>query len=203
MSKYQRPWWLLVYKPVGLITAIKEETTTNGRTFTIRGKPLVQGLAWLIWGPIVALLCIVALVGVAIIFEVNQQSLGVRFVVAVGLLLLPALAWAITAIIANRLSVKHLQAEQEAETETCVIQLNQKQGEFLYRTSALSTDQQLNYNEIAKIRVAPVLGGRDNGSIRLILETSHGPIVLLHESLGTQTQKMDLAQELDTAIQNR
>ena len=55
MSSYQRPWWLIVNKPAGLITTVKEETDSGERVFIIRGEPLVQGLVWLTWGPTTAL----------------------------------------------------------------------------------------------------------------------------------------------------
>ncbi len=74
MSKYQRPWWLLVNKSAGLITTIQEETGLNERVFIVRGEPMVRGLAWLIWGPAGALLVITILTGLAVGLNVREQG---------------------------------------------------------------------------------------------------------------------------------
>ena len=73
MNNYQRPWWLVVNKSAGLATTIQEEAYPGERIFIIRGKPLVQGLAWLTWGPGGALLAVVILAWLAIAFKVNVQ----------------------------------------------------------------------------------------------------------------------------------
>ena len=66
MAQYQRPWWLIVNKTDKLTTIIREEAHLGERIFVIRGEPLVQGLAWLIWGPGAALLVVGALIWLAI-----------------------------------------------------------------------------------------------------------------------------------------
>jgi hypothetical protein len=200
MSKYQRPWWLLVSKSAGLITTVQEESGPNKRVFIIRGEPLVQGLAWLIWGPVGALVLITILTGLAMSLNVRQQSGIFRILFVVAFLGLPGLAWGIVTIVASRLSKKHLQAERRAEAQACIIRLNQQQGQFFYRTPASPTEEKLAYHQIHEVNVTPAIGARDGKSMRLTLDTAQGPIILLNELLGTQAQKVDLAHEIEASL---
>ena len=44
MTDVKRPWWLLVNKPAGLITTVKEESHPGERVFIIHSEPMVQGV---------------------------------------------------------------------------------------------------------------------------------------------------------------
>ena len=66
MTRYQRPWWLIVNRSGGLKTTVQEETHPGERIFVVRGEPLIQGLAWLIWGPVAALVVVGILVWLAV-----------------------------------------------------------------------------------------------------------------------------------------
>lgn len=200
MSKYQRPWWLLVNKSAGLITSIHEDSGPNERVFKIKGEPLVQGLAWLTWGPVAALLVIVALTGLAINLNIREQPGSIRFLFIAAFLLLPALAWGLVTVVANKLSAKHLQAEREAETQECDICLDYQQGQFIYKTSASSSEHALGFEQIRGIMATPAMGSRDGKKMLLTLQTEQGKVVLLNEALGTTAQKVDLAQEIETAM---
>ncbi len=94
INNYKRPWWLIVNKAGGLITTVQEESSPGERIFIIRGEPLVQGLAWLTWGPVAALLAVVILAGLAINFDVKDQSGAMRALFGAAFLILPALALA-------------------------------------------------------------------------------------------------------------
>lgn len=199
MNNYQRPWWLIVNRPAGLVTTVEEKPGPGERVFIIRGEPVVQGLAWLTWGPVSALLAVVVLAGLAISFEVKAQSGLVRALFTAAFLALPALAWAATTIVLTRLSKKYLDRERQASVQECAIRLNQNEGELFYRTSAHPDEKKVAYHEIRQARVAYPLGERQ-GTPRLILETDGGPLILLNEALGSQTQKVDLANEIQTAL---
>ncbi len=204
MSKHQRPWWLLVNKPAGLITTVQEESASDEQVFVIRGEPVVQGLAWLTWGPAAALLFIILLTGLAIVFNVRGQSSIMRFFFVAAFLALPALAWGLAIIVFNRLAAKHLQAERKAKSQECRICLNQKRGEFSYQiidqTLASSIEEKLAYGNIRGAKVTPVIGARNRKAMRLILNTDQGMVVLLNEALGTPAQKIDLAREIEALL---
>lgn len=202
MSADQRPWWLLVNRPAGLITTVREESGADERVFIIRGEPMVQGLAWLTWGPIAALLVVLLLTGLAVGLDVRDEAGPIQAVFTAAFLGLPALAWGITTIIVTRLAAKHIQAEREASSQKCLIRLDQKRGELGYQTTALSTEEKQTYSAIRRVRVTPAIGARDRQALRLTLETDDGSIVLLNEELGTQAQKTDLAREIEAALRN-
>lgn len=197
---YRRPWWLIVNKSAQLITTVQEETRPGERVFTIRGEPLVQGLGWLTWGPAGALLVILILAGLAAGLGISQQGWGLKAVFIVAFLALPALAWGGVALAMTRLSAKFVQAERQAEAQSCLIRLDQKQGELFYQNSAQGAV--LAYQQIRQVRVTHPIGGRDQQALLLVLETEHGPVILLNESLGTQNQKMDLAHEIQQALKD-
>jgi hypothetical protein len=202
MSSYQRPWWLVVNKPAGLVTTVKEEMRPGERVYLIRGEPLVQGLAWLTWGPAAALVVVLLLAGLALGLNVKEQTAAVRGLAIVAFLGLPALTWGVASVIVTRLSSKHLQAERQAEAQECLIRLNQNQGELRYRTTAHTEDKRLDYADIHQARVAPSVGSPNSQAVRLTLETTAGPVILLDETLGTQVQKIDLAYEIQQALRD-
>jgi hypothetical protein len=200
VSDYQRPWWLLVNKPAGLVTTIKEETGPDKRGFVIHGEPLVQGLAWLTWGPAAALVVVLILTGLAIGLNIREQAGMVRLLFVAAFLLLPALAWGIATILANRLAARHLEAERRAEAQDCFIYLNRARGELSFRVNALAENQQVPFGQIHQVRVTPALGVRDGRSLCLTLDTDRGKIILLNETLGTESQKIDLAREIQMTV---
>ena len=202
MSSYQRPWWLLVNKPAGLITTIHEDSGPDERGFRVHGEPLVQGLAWLTWGPVAALVIVLILTGLAIGLNVSEQSGLTRFLFVAAFLTLPALAWGATTIVTNRLAAKHLEAERRAEAQDCFIRLNQKRGELSYKMSPSEAGARLAFGRIRRVRVAPGLGARDRKAMCLTLDTDGGAVVLLNEKLGTQAQKADLAHEIQKSLNN-
>lgn len=197
---YRRPWWLIVNKPQGLVTTVREEPSPGERVFVIRGEPLVQGLAWLTWGPVAALLAVVVVAVLAISFEVSEQSGGVRALFIAAFLALPALGWGVITLIFSRLSQKHLQREREALAQECVIRFNQEQGQLFYQTTQYPDEKKIDYAEIRQFRVVYPLGAKQNPVPRLIVETEDGPLILLSETLGSQTQKVDLANELQMIL---
>lgn len=204
MSAYRRPWWLLVNKTAGLITTVREESAPGERSFIIRGEPFVQGLAWLTWGPAGALIVIGILTGLAIGYEVREQSILVRVLFIAAYLWMPALSWGLATIIANRLAAKHLEAERQAEAQECLIRLNYERGEFSYQTTTGSSETEgiLAFDNIHQVKISPTIGSRDGKSVQLTLDTGQGPIVLLNAALGTQAQKADLAREIQSSISN-
>jgi hypothetical protein len=202
MAHYQRPWWLIVNKTDTLITTIQEDAHLGERAFVIRGEPLVQGLAWLIWGPLAALLVVGALIWLAISTDIRTQGDAGQALLILALLILPALAWGATAVILQLLSRKHLHAERQAGLQESFIRLNQKQAALFYQTTAHRTEEKIPYAQIQQVRVAPALGSQNIKEVRLILETDGGPIVLLNEKLGTLSQKNDLGREIKQTIEN-
>jgi hypothetical protein len=201
MSSYQRPWWLLVNKPPGLITTVQEESRPGERVFIIHGEPLVQGLAWLTWGPVIAVLVVLLLAGLALILNVREQSGFVRGAIVAAFLGLPALAWIGTTLLLNRLSQKHLQAERQADARECVIRLCQGEKVFYFRSSDESQEQSLPYSKIDQAKVTRPIGEQVGKNVRLTLNTDDGPVTVLDEALGTRIQKIDLATEIQKAVE--
>ena len=202
MNNSRRPWWLLVNRPAGLVTTIHVESVPGQRRLIVRGEPVVQGLTWLTCGPISALLVIAFLTALAILVDVRAQGNIYRVLFIAAFLGLPALAWGITILIANRLSAPHLAAIRQADSQKRVIILDHRQGILSYNPSPSSEIHQIPYQQIQRVHVIPAIGAQDGTAVYLSLETDEGTIVLLGESLGSQAQKADLALEIDTAIQN-
>ncbi|HXV42841.1 MAG TPA: hypothetical protein VEC96_07240, partial [Anaerolineae bacterium] len=184
-NPYRRPWWLIVNKSARLITTVQEETRPGERVFIIRGEPLVQGLGWLIWGPVGALVVILLLAGLAIAFGISERGWGIKAIFVGAFLALPALVWAGIAVVLAHLSEKFLRAERQAEAQERIICLSQNQGELYYQSLAQTEPEKLAYQHIRQARVTHPIGGRDSRALQLILETHNGPVILLNESLGT------------------
>lgn len=200
MSTEQRPWWLVISKSKGLVTTVEEEFSPDEQRFIIRGEPVVQGLAWLIWGPVAALLVIILVTGTAIALQVNQQPWQMRFLFIILFLLLPALVWGGVVVGLIRLSRPYLQAIRQTETKECFIRLNRRLGQLVYQTTASPAEKKLAYEDIEQASITYPIGEREGRRGRLILNTSQGTVVLLDETLGTRAQKMDLAHHIGQAL---
>jgi hypothetical protein len=203
MKDYRRPWWLLVNKSNGLNTTVDEEGEPGRRVFIIRGEPLVQGLAWLTWGPVGALAVIVVMTILAITLRAQEQTVAARAAFIVGFLGLPALVWVGTVILMTRLSARHLQAERQADRQECIIDLDLNREQLCYRTTAHPQEISLAFGDIQQVRTAFAIGETAGTAVRLVLDTSQGQVVLLTERLGTHAQKVDLAREIQAAISQR
>lgn len=201
MSSYQRPWWLLVNRPPGLVTTVREESRPGERIFTIRGEPLVQGLAWLTWGPVSAVLVVLLLAVLALVFNVKEQSGAVRGVVVAAFIGLPPLAWLGATLLLNRLSRKHLRAERQAGSRECLIRLGQDGAELRFRLADEAKEHSLPYSDIQQVKVTRPIGEQAGKQAALTLYTTGGPITLLDETLGTHLQKVDLANEIQKILQ--
>jgi hypothetical protein len=190
----------MINKPQGLVTSIADQSRPGTRIFVVRGEPIVQGLAWLTCGPVAALLVIAALTGLAIAANSQTQTVLVRIWFVAGFLALPALAWGITIIVANRLSATYVAAIKQTETETYTITLRQTEGLFRYESSVSEQPIELRYEQIHRVHVTPAIGAKDIKSVNLTLETADSTLVLLNEKLGSHAQKTDLALEIENSL---
>ncbi|MCB0210540.1 MAG: hypothetical protein KDJ52_14475 [Anaerolineae bacterium] len=196
----QRPWWLWASKSHKLSTTVREESTVTGPVYIIRGEPIIQGLTWLVWGPLSALAVIIILTGLAIVFEAKEQTLLVRALFILAFLGLPAVAWGLTIVLVNRLSNKYLQAEREADAQECRIQLDSKRGQLHFSKNDTSSEMTLPFSQIHQVNVAEPIGVRGENAVCLALDTEQGKIILLNENLGTEAQKFDLAREIQNSL---
>lgn len=200
MTEHQRPWWLFMNKPGGLVTTVRVETRPQEQRFIIRGEPLIQGLAWLTWGPLAALLVITLLTGLAIALNVREQSALVRGLFIILFLGAPVLAWVAATILTNQLSKKYIERERQAEIRESFIRLLPERGELFYQTGRSVPEERLAYEHIRQVKVDSAIGSRTGKASCLLLETDHGPIILLNEMLGNQNQKLDLAREIQQSL---
>lgn len=200
MTKYERPWWLFAHKPPGLRTTIQTVFTPDEQRFIIRGEPQIQGLAWLTWGPVAALAIITLLTGFATALDVKEQSPLLRALFIVLFLGLPILTWVSATIVTNYLAKKHLQAERESDAQECLIWLKPKQRALFYQVHGSGQAESLAYADIRQVKVAPPIGAQNRNVSCLMLDTIHGPITLLNEGLGSPSQKLDLAREIQQLL---
>lgn len=200
MSRYQRPWWLLVNKPAGLITTVRQESRPGERIFLIHAEPLLQGLTWLTWGPAAALVAVLLLAGLALTLNVKEQSNLSRGLFIIAFLALPALAWASTTLILNQLARKHLQAERQTDTRHVVIRLRPDSGELYVQASSNAEEQRVEFSDIQQVKITQPVGERSGQNVCLTIETRAGLITILDETVGTHLQKVDLAGEIEQAV---
>lgn len=200
MSQTERPWWLLVNKSAGLVTSVQEAHTPGEQTFIVQGEPVVQGLAWLTWGPAGALLGILLMTGAAIAFDISERSWLLKFGFITAFMMVPALLWGVVALLTSRLARRYLDIAREAGRQSCTIRLNQPKAQlsFLADTSAVETTVQ--YADIQQAEVTYPIGDRGGKRALLTLQTKQGPLTLLNETLGSQTQKTDLAEKIEAAL---
>ncbi len=200
MSQYKPPWWLPMSKSVGLVTTIQEETKPGVRTFIVRGEPTTQGLAWLTWGPAAAVVAVLVITVFAITLDVREQSGAMRALFIGLFLIVPAVSWWIVMTVFSRISQRHVDAARSADAKICSIQLHQDEGILRYQTTQPVTKEQVSFRHIQQAKLEAPVGERDSKKVKLTLETHQGPIVLLNEALGTRTQKLDLANIIQEAI---
>lgn len=193
MKRDNHPWWLFITQHESWIATVEERARPEERIFIIRAKPAAQSLAWLIWGPVTAVVMVALLVGLAIGLDVRHQPgwMG-RTVFIAALLVLPALAWLGTVLLMNRLSARYLQTK----AQEYLIQLDQKKGLLIYRNP---TEQKIAYADIEGVRTTHPIGEK-GPSLRLTLDTKKGPVTLLDETIGVPVQKRELAREIQATL---
>jgi hypothetical protein len=162
---------------------------------------MVHGWNWLIWGPLVALLILTLLTVIAIVTNIKEQGFGVKALFVALFLALPVIGWVVTSLITHRLAEKYLEAERDAGKRECLIGLQPRQGELSYRKEA-GAEERLRYEDIVEARVAPAIGERDGKKVCLMLEIEGGRVILLDETLGTASQKADLAREIEASLKD-
>ena len=201
MSQIERPWWLLVNKSAGLVTTVQEAHRPGEQTFIVRGEPVVQGLAWLTWGPAGALLGILLMTGAAIAFDISEQSWALKFIFIGAFMVVPALLWGGVAGLTTRLARPYLDAAREAGRQSCTIHLNQVKGQLSFETNSSSVETMVAYSDIQYAEVTYPVGDRGGKRALLTLQTKQGPLTLLNEALGSQTQKTDLAEKIKVVLE--
>ncbi|MEM7346980.1 MAG: hypothetical protein AAF485_22300 [Chloroflexota bacterium] len=208
MSNYTYPWWLIIHRPKGLTTTITEtmdaapssDTAATDYVITIRGEPLINAMGWLVWGPIAALITIAVVTALAIAFEIREQSWVIRGGFICLFLALPATVWAVTTRVLTSRAKTYLQSEREAETQEAIIRLNQTDARLTYQGANQTSPQTIAYTDIERVETPHPIGKQGVTQCLLTLETAQGSVILLDEMLGSQAQKMDLAQRLEKAI---
>lgn len=200
MSQIERPWWLLVNKSAGLVTTVQEAHLPGEQTFIVRGEPVVQGLAWLTWGPAGALLGILLMTGAAIAFDISEQPWGLKFVFIAAFMGVPALLWGAVAGLTTRLARRYLDEAREAGRQSCTIRLNQPKAQLSFQADSSSVATTVAYGDIQQPEVTYPIGDRGGKRALLTLQTKQGPLTLLNETLGSQTQKTDLAEKIEAVL---
>lgn len=200
MARYKRPWWLLVNKPAGLKTTVREENRPNERLFIVRGEPVIIGLAWLTWGPAAAVLAVAGMALLTVVLDIRDQAMAVRAAVIAAFLLLPALAWGVVTLILTRLSAPHLEAERQADTQIRYIRLDLARRELGLSSGPETEEIRLPLAAIRRFRVTTPIGATGGQSLLLAAETDTGPVILLDERLGSRAVKIDLAEILNGAL---
>lgn len=183
------------------MTTVREEFRPGEQIFVIRGEPLVQGLAWLIWGPVGAVVVALLLAWLAMTYQVKEQSVGIKILFIALFVMLPTLIWGGIVLITIRLSRKHIQAARQAEAQECIIRLNQKLKQLFYQTTSPPTEKQFAFNQIQQANVTQPIGEWDGKKTLLTITTNEGAVVLLDEALGNQAQKKDLARRIQQVLE--
>jgi hypothetical protein len=190
----------LINKSAGLVTTIQEESRPGEERYTLRGAPVVQGLAWLTWGPVGALLAVTLLTILAILFNLPEQRVLLKVLFIAAFFILPALAWAGLTLWVTVRSRKYIQALLAAESQICTIRLCHEPGQLYFTTGAMAAEQAIPYALIRQAKVTYPVGERGGKKTLLTLITENGSITLLNEGLGNPSQKIDLAQKIQQAV---
>jgi hypothetical protein len=123
------------------------------------------------------------LVGAAIVMQATEMpALGKAGFIA-AFLGLPALAWGLTIVLANKLSAPHLAAIRQAQTRRAPSRWDRGRGQLLYSPDSVS-EERLQFTQMRRVYVAPGIGARDVSQVCLVVETDFGPVILLNEAFG-------------------
>ena len=182
------------------MTTIEDEVKFGEETYIVRGEPVIQGLAWLVWGPVGAVAAVACVAVAAVLFSVQDQSGLVRAVFIALFLLLPAIVWGGLTLLVMQRSKPYLEAVRQNESQTCTIYLNQKQGVLTIKHASPASEQQIAYQDIQQATVTFPVGEQDGNRARLTVQTTNGPFILLNEALGTRLQKQELAQKIQHSL---
>ena len=197
MNQYQRPWWAWALRLPALKTTLHEDHRPGYKRFIIEGEPQFKSMAWVTYGPALAVVVVVIMGGLAWALEIRQQSIMIKTLFVCLTILLPMLVWIMGSALMNRLVERALQHEATATKERVELELD-----LTARTLRLDGTTLIPFDEIADFKLMSNGGAYYQPHeeivplVHLMLDTKQGQKTLLKQELGTVQQKLELISQL-------
>jgi hypothetical protein len=197
LNRYQRPWWVWALRLPALKTTLHEDHRPGHKRFIIEGEPQFKSMAWVTYGPALAVVAVVIMGGLAWALEIRQQSIMIKTLFVCLTIILPMLVWIMASALINSLVERALQQEAAAMKERVQLDLD-----LTARTLRVDETTSIPFDEIADFKLM------SNGGIYyqphdemvplvyLMMETKQGQKTLLKQGLGTVQQKLELISQL-------
>ena len=201
MKQVQRPWWALALQMPALDTVLREDHHADEKRFLIEGKPVLKSLTWVIYGPILAVIAVIASGYYVWAFDIRAQPTPAKLIAVCGMVLLPLMFWFTGGGLVNKLVVRAL--NQAAESGCQAVTLTLKLTEQILQINQAQT---FSFEQISGFKLISDSGlyydpERAEGmQMNLVLETDQGAVVLLPKELGSVSQKLQLLGQLQALI---
>lgn len=201
MNSTQRPWWVFAMQMPLFDTTLQEDHRPGQRTFTVYGRPVAHSLHWITYGPLCAVIALVAVGAAAWGFDARAQDGPVKLVAACALGGVPALAWLAGGLVfgrAGRAVLDRLAGEQAQRVEITL--------DLQTRTLRVNHGPPLSWSDIGEFKLVSDAGlyytpEEPSGSMfNLMVDTAQGQLELLPKELGNVRQKLQLAGRLQALV---
>ena len=197
----KRPWWALALQLPSLKTTLSEAEQDQQTLFEITGEPVLRGLAWITYGPLMAVVGVFVVGSLAWSLEISEQSGTNRALFACFMFVLPIIFWGIGGAAANKLMAKSLARQAAANTERVRIAVDSTA-----QTIQINQDTPIPFAAVRSFKLITDSGveyapnAETNPPAHLILDSKRGQITLLKKSMGTAQQKQQLVSKIEALI---
>ena len=201
MNHYQRPWWVLAMRMPALDTQLREAHQPDEKRFIIEGQPVLRSLAWVTYGPGLAVITVLLLGWLAWTYDIRSQPTNSKMLVVCGMILFPLIAWGVGGSLINRLMAYFLAQEMATGQQQVVITL-----QLLTKTLQFNQSTAIPFAEISGFRLISDAGvyyspeSENHALMNLVMETEQGQVTLLPKTLGSTHQKRQLQSQLAAII---
>jgi hypothetical protein len=184
-----------------LETTLKEDHQPGLKRFIVEGYPQFRSLTWITYGPVLAVIAVIILGGLAWSMDIRTQPSATKMTFVCLMVLVPLLLWAVGAGLINLLVSRALQQERIATSRRVEINLD-----LAEKTLRLNEGQPINFEAISNFKLMTSNGvyyepqEEISPLVQLMMDTNQGQQMILSKELGSTPQKLQLASQLQALI---
>jgi hypothetical protein len=210
LKAYHRPWWVIAIAAPVLAATLEETPGARGTRYDIQARPTYHSATWITWGPLLAAASAVLLAILAGLYDVRDQSRSLILAFAGLMLVMPVLVWLAGGWAVSRAARRHLERQVEANTLRLSLVFDQEQAQLTLLRGSQANPQAIPFSTISQVALLTKQGTRPTAQdaaqkrpLKLVLQTTSGPVELLDSSVGTEAFKASLASGLRQELHRR
>ncbi len=202
LTEKNRPWWIFTTQMPLLDTTLSENHQPPLKHFIVEGVPVIKSLHWIMYGPLLAVMTVAGMTGLAWLLNIKSQSNEMKLAFACMWGVTPILVWVAGGWIIGKLGQKYLARRREAGRRRVDLRLD-----LTARTLQINRQPPLHFEDLGEFKLITDNGVYYNPQesiaalLNLAVDTTAGQITILPKDLGNVKQKLQLQSQLNALTQ--